>query len=43
MFDRKLALEILRQTEEAAEKILVRFQPIKQVADFTDTPVGSEK
>lgn len=43
MFDQELALEILRQTEEAADKILARFQPIKQVADFTDTPAGSEK
>lgn len=43
MFDRELVLEILRQIEEAADKILVRFQPIKQVADFTDTPQGCEK
>lgn len=43
MFDRELALEILRQIEEAADKILARFQPIKQVADFTKTPPGSEK
>lgn len=43
MFDRKLALDILRQIEEAADKIGDRFQPIKQVSDFTDTPTGSEK
>lgn len=43
MFDQELALEILRQTEEAADKILARFQPIKKVADFTDTSNGSEK
>lgn len=43
MFDRQLALEILRQIEEAADKILDRFKPIRQVADFTDTPAGSEK
>ncbi len=43
MFDRVLALDILRQIEEAADKILDRFQPIQQVSDFTDTPAGSEK
>jgi uncharacterized protein with HEPN domain len=43
MFDRQLALEILRQIEEAADKILDRFQPIGQVTDFTDTPAGNEK
>jgi uncharacterized protein with HEPN domain len=43
MFDRELAREILRQIGEAADKVLARFHPIEQVADFTDTPAGSEK
>jgi len=43
MFDKELVLEILRQTEVAAETIMNRFEPIKSVSDFTDSPAGMEK
>jgi len=43
MRDKELALEILRQIEDAAEKTIVRFKPIDKVADFTDSPAGVEK
>ncbi|MBW2145353.1 MAG: DUF86 domain-containing protein [Deltaproteobacteria bacterium] len=43
MRDRELVLEILGQIEDAAKKILSRFQPIQEVNDFTDSPSGMEK
>jgi uncharacterized protein with HEPN domain len=43
MPDKELVLEVLRQIEEAAEKIVARFQVIHQVSDFTDSPAGIEK
>jgi uncharacterized protein with HEPN domain len=43
MRDKELVLEILRQIEEAAEKITSRFQTIQKVNDFTDSPAGMEK
>lgn len=43
MHDKELAKEVLRQIEEAASKIITRFQPIHRPADFTDTPAGAEK
>ena len=43
MPDRELVLEVLRQIEEAAEKIVARFQVIDEVSDFTDSPGGIEK
>jgi uncharacterized protein with HEPN domain len=43
MHDKELALEVLRQTEEAATKIVARFQVISQVSDFTDSQTGVEK
>lgn len=43
MYDRPLAMEVLRQIDEAAEKILSRFAPVKDVADFTKSPAGMEK
>ena len=43
MRDKELAMEILRQIEEAAAKIVVRFQAIVQVSDFTDSPSGVDK
>jgi uncharacterized protein with HEPN domain len=43
MFDRTLALEVLRQIHEAAAKILIRSEPIKKVSDFTDCETGMEK
>lgn len=43
MRDRELVLEVLRQIEDAAYKIVTRFQSVRQVNDFTDTPAGVEK
>ena len=43
MRDRELVLEVLCQIEEASEKIISRFKPIRQIGDFTDTPAGMEK
>ena len=43
MYDRELAIEILRQIYQAAQTILERFQPVKTVSDFTDSPAGMEK
>jgi len=43
MRDKELVLEVLRQIEEAAEKIISRFQAIQKVDDFTDSPAGMEK
>ena len=43
MRDKELCLEILRQIEEAAYRISVRFEPIHQVSDFTGNPAGVEK
>jgi uncharacterized protein with HEPN domain len=43
MRDKELVLEVLRQIEEAAEKIINRFQSILRVNDFTDSPAGMEK
>ena len=43
MRDKELAMEILRQIEEAAAKIVARFEAINQVSDFTDSPHGVDK
>lgn len=43
MYDRELAIEILRQINQAAQTILERFQPVKTVSDLTDSPAGMEK
>ena len=43
MYDRELVLEILGQIYQAAQTILKRFQPVKTVKDFTDSPAGMEK
>lgn len=40
---KNLHLEVLRQINDAAEKIMSRFVSIGSVADFTDTPTGIEK
>jgi uncharacterized protein with HEPN domain len=41
--DKELAMEVLSQIEEAAAKIVARFQAIDLVADFTDSPAGIDK
>ena len=43
MRDKELAMEVLRQIEEAAAKIDACFQAIHQVADFTDSAAGVDK
>ena len=43
MYDRELAIEILRQIYQAAQTILERFQPVKTVNDLTLSPAGMEK
>ena len=43
MYDKELVLEILGRIYKAAQTILKRFEPIKKVSDFTDSPSGSEK
>ncbi len=43
MYDRELAIEILRQIYQAARTISKRFEPVKTANYFTDTPAGMEK
>jgi len=43
MYDSELVVEILRQIYQAAQTILERFQPVKTVSDFTESPAGMEK
>jgi len=43
MYDRALAVEVLRQINETAERILQRFAPVKEASDFTDSAAGMEK
>ena len=43
MYDKELALEILRQIEEAADKIIVRFASIRQASDFVESTGGIDK
>ena len=43
MRDKKLTLEILSQIEEAAAKIITRFETIRQFSDFTDSSIGIDK
>lgn len=43
MYDKTLVLEILQQISDAIKTIETRFEPIKNINDFTDTPQGMEK
>ena len=43
MFDKELALEVLRQIEDASQKIIYRFRSIQTVGDFTHSQAGVEK
>ncbi len=43
MYDKELLLEILGQIHKLTETILLRFEPVKDVSDFTDSPAGMEK
>ena len=40
MYDKKIVLEILQQIHEAAQRVIVRFDPIASVEDFTDSEEG---
>ena len=43
MYDKALTLEVLEQIRTASQTILDRFEPVKTVSDFTDSPGGREK
>ena len=43
MYDKELALEVAKQIHQALETILFRFEPVKKINDFTDSPQGMEK
>jgi len=43
MFNKELVLEILNQVNQAIQTILMRFEPVKTVHDFTESPTGMEK
>lgn len=43
MFDKELVREILSRILKSTDTILYRFQPVKDVSDFTDSPSGMEK
>jgi uncharacterized protein with HEPN domain len=43
MPDNELTLEIIHQIEDAAKKVVLRFQVINNPNDFTDTAAGMEK
>ncbi|MEA1967442.1 MAG: HepT-like ribonuclease domain-containing protein [Thermodesulfobacteriota bacterium] len=43
MYDKELVLEIMKQIYQAAQTIIERFEPVKEVRDFTDSPAGMEK
>ena len=43
MYDREIVLDILKQIYDATNIVIQRFEPVKEVHDFTDSPVGIEK
>ncbi|WP_286817301.1 DUF86 domain-containing protein [Desulfobacter sp. UBA2225] len=43
MYDKELVLEIMKQIYKAAQTILQRFEPVKEVNYFTDSSAGMEK
>ena len=43
MYDKELAMEVLKQLQKATETLLERFEPIKSVSDYIDSPEGMEK
>ncbi len=42
-YDHELALEILSRISGATKTIIERFEPVKRIEDFTDSPYGMEK
>ena len=43
MHDKALTLEVLGQIENAAQKVVTRFETIRHPGDFTDSAAGMEK
>jgi len=43
MYDREIVLEILRQIHEAAGRVLLRFEQVTVVEDFTNSEEGMGK
>ena len=43
MYDKELALNVLKQLQKATETILERFKPIESVSDYTNSSEGMEK
>ena len=43
MYDCDVVSEVLRQIEEAAEKIITRFEAVRQVSDLSDSPAGVDR
>ena len=43
MYDELILLEVLKQTSEAAQKVIKRFETVTSVDYFTDSPEGMEK
>ena len=43
MFDKELVRDILYQILDATQKVSQRFEQIKIVSDFTNSPAGMEK
>lgn len=43
MYDKDLVRDILNQILDATQKVTSRFEPIKTVEDFTNSPEGMEK
>ena len=43
MYDKTLALHILEQINESSQIILERFESVRAVNDFTDSPRGMER
>jgi len=43
MYDCDVVSEVLRQIEEAAEKIITSFEAVRQVSDLSDSPAGVDR
>lgn len=43
MYDYDVVSEVLRQIEEAAEKIITRFEAVRQVSDLSDSSAGVDR
>ncbi|MGD9732022.1 MAG: DUF86 domain-containing protein [Desulfamplus sp.] len=43
MYDKELLHEILTQILKSTDTVLYRFNPVKEIKDFTDSQAGMEK